>query len=48
MVADIKLCELLNRFLKEGIFSIEWKETIVIPIPKIQRTKKNRRILTYK
>jgi len=37
MVADIKLCELLNRFLKEGIFSIEWKETIVIPIPKIDK-----------
>jgi len=43
-IADIKLCEVLNRFLEEGIFSNDWKETIVIPIPKIQRTKKNRRI----
>jgi len=39
-IAGIKLCEVLNRFLEEGIFSNDWKKTIVIPIPKIQRTKK--------
>lgn len=39
-VAGIKFCEILNRSLEEGIFPNEWKEAIVIPIPKIQRTKK--------
>lgn len=39
-VAGIKVCEVLKRSLEEGIFPNEWKEAIVIPILKIQRTMK--------
>lgn len=39
-VAGTKLCYLLNKSLEEGIFPSKWKEAIVIPIPKIKRTKK--------
>jgi len=40
MVADTKICYLLNRSLEEGTFPNKWKEAIVVPIPKIQKTKK--------
>jgi len=40
MVAGTKICYLFNRSLEEGTFPNEWKEAIVVPIPKIQKTKK--------
>lgn len=39
-VAGPKICYIMNRSLEEGIFLSEWKEAIVVPIPKVQRTKK--------
>lgn len=39
-VAGPKICYIMNRSLEEGIFPNEWKEAIVVPIPKVQRTKK--------
>lgn len=39
-VAGPKICYIMNRSLKEGIFPSERKEAIVVPIPKVQRTKK--------
>lgn len=39
MVVDAKICFIFNRFLEKGIFPNEWKEAIVVPIPKIQKTE---------
>lgn len=39
-VAGEKICYILNRSLKEGIFPNEWKEAIVIPVPKVRGTNK--------
>lgn len=39
-VAGEKICYILNRSLEEGIFSDEWKEAIVVSIPKVGGTIK--------
>jgi len=39
-VAGTKICYIMNRSLEEGIFPSEWKEAIVVPIPKVRKTKK--------
>lgn len=36
-----KICYVFDKSLKAGVFPYEWKEAIVVPIPKVQRTKKN-------
>jgi len=38
--AGPKMCLVLNRSLQEGIFPDNWKEAIVVPIPKIRGTRK--------
>jgi hypothetical protein len=35
-----KICHILNKSLEEGMFPNEWKEAIVVPIPKIGGTTK--------
>lgn len=35
-----KICYIINKSLKKGIFLRNWKETIIIPVPKIRGTKK--------
>lgn len=35
-----KIWCIINKSLKEGIFPRNWKETIIIPVPKIRGTKK--------
>jgi hypothetical protein len=39
-VAGTKLCCIFNRSLQEGIVPCEWKQALVIPIPKVRGTKK--------
>jgi len=39
LVADTKVCYKINRSLEERIFPSEWKKAIVVPIPKIRKTK---------
>jgi len=39
-VASEKMCYIINRLLEEGVFPREWKEAIVIPIPKVRRTNR--------
>jgi len=38
--AGPKMCFVLNRSLQEGIFPDNWKEAIVVPIPKVRGTRK--------
>lgn len=39
-VAGSKICNILNKAMEEGIFPNEWKEAIIIPIPKVRETIK--------
>lgn len=39
-VAAEKICYVLNTSLESGMFPNEWKEAIVVPIPKVRGTKK--------
>jgi len=40
LIAGTKICYIMNRSLEEGIFPSEWKEAIVVPIPKVRKTKR--------
>ena len=39
-VAAEKICYVLNKSLETGVFPSEWKEAIVVPIPKVRGTNK--------
>lgn len=39
-VAGNKICHVFNKSLEEGIFPNNWKQATVIPIPKVQGTKR--------
>jgi len=50
LIAGTKICYLMNRSLEEGIFPSEWKEAIVVPIPKTKTKKieKFRQLISYR
>jgi len=52
-IAGTKICYVLNRFLEEEIFPSNWKEAIVVLVPKVLGMKKieefipNNKLLIY-